>query len=44
MSTPTAPAPSPFVLHHPILTALALSLGTAVALGVARFSYALLLA
>jgi predicted MFS family arabinose efflux permease len=32
-----------FVSHHPILTALALSLGTAVALGVARFSYALLL-
>ena len=44
MPTPTAHAPSPFVLQHPILTALALSLGTAVALGVARFSYALLLA
>lgn len=39
-----AHAPSPFILRHPILTALALSLGTAVALGVARFSYALLLA
>lgn len=46
MPPPTAhsPAPSHFVLQHPILTALALSLGTAVALGVARFSYALLLA
>lgn len=41
---PSAPAPSSFILQHPILTALALSLGTAVALGVARFSYALLLA
>ncbi|MBP0598263.1 YbfB/YjiJ family MFS transporter [Herbaspirillum sp. LeCh32-8] len=40
----TPPAPQDFVLRHPILTALALSLGTAVALGVARFSYALLLA
>ncbi|QBK06680.1 YbfB/YjiJ family MFS transporter [Hylemonella gracilis] len=43
------PSPAPnaaardFVLRHPILTALALSLGTAIALGVARFSYALLL-
>ena len=47
MSTTASPAahePHPFVLLHPILTALALSLGTAVALGVARFSYALLLA
>ncbi|EJM95857.1 YbfB/YjiJ family MFS transporter [Herbaspirillum sp. YR522] len=47
MSTTAAPnghQPHPFVLHHPILAALALSLGTAVALGVARFSYALLLA
>lgn len=33
-----------FALRHPILTALALSMGTVVALGVARFSYALLLA
>lgn len=32
-----------FILRHPLLTALALSLGTAIALGVARFSYALLL-
>jgi len=36
--------PHDFVLRHPLLTALALSLGTAIALGVARFSYALLLA
>lgn len=45
--TPSAPATladeQAFVARHPILTALALSLGTAVALGVARFSYALLL-
>jgi len=41
---PQAHQAHPFVLRHPILTALALSLGTAVALGVARFSYALLLA
>ncbi|MFO6419790.1 YbfB/YjiJ family MFS transporter [Hylemonella sp. W303a] len=49
---PSAPAPRAvdvvdveraFVVRHPILTALALSLGTAIALGVARFSYALLL-
>ncbi|EGI76338.1 YbfB/YjiJ family MFS transporter [Hylemonella gracilis] len=44
---PSAPAPladeQAFVARHPILTALALSLGTAIALGVARFSYALLL-
>lgn len=32
-----------FILRRPLLTALALSLGTAIALGVARFSYALLL-
>ncbi|EJL86459.1 arabinose efflux permease family protein [Herbaspirillum sp. CF444] len=32
-----------FITRHPLLTALALSLGTAIALGVARFSYALLL-
>lgn len=45
MSTSTdAPSPHDFILRHPLLTALALSLGTAVALGVARFSYALLLA
>ncbi|WP_075256322.1 YbfB/YjiJ family MFS transporter [Herbaspirillum camelliae] len=44
MPTDAARPPSPFILQHPILTALALSLGTAVALGVARFSYALLLA
>lgn len=44
MSATHATAPHDFVLRHPILTALALSLGTAVALGVARFSYALLLA
>lgn len=36
-------APQDFILRRPILTALALSLGTAIALGVARFSYALLL-
>lgn len=39
----TQTAPQDFTLRHPILTALALSLGTAIALGVARFSYALLL-
>ncbi|WDZ96070.1 YbfB/YjiJ family MFS transporter [Herbaspirillum sp. WKF16] len=33
-----------FALRHPLLIALALSMGTVVALGVARFSYALLLA
>ncbi|MBO9536174.1 YbfB/YjiJ family MFS transporter [Herbaspirillum sp.] len=44
MSATTDPAPHDFILRHPILTALALSLGTFVALGVARFSYALLLA
>lgn len=45
MQPSTAPntAPQDFVLRHPILIALALSLGTAIALGVARFSYALLL-
>ena len=32
-----------FTLRHPFITALALSLGAAVALGVARFSYGLLL-
>ena len=32
-----------FIMRHPLLTALALSLGTAIALGIARFSYALLL-
>ncbi|HJW54395.1 MAG TPA: YbfB/YjiJ family MFS transporter [Burkholderiaceae bacterium] len=38
------PAPtSKFVLHHPFLTALALSLGAAISLGISRFSYALLL-
>ncbi|EYC52433.1 MFS transporter [Hylemonella gracilis str. Niagara R] len=42
MQTPQPNTPD-FVLRHPILTALALSLGTAIALGVARFSYALLL-
>lgn len=40
----TAPSAPEFILRHPLLTALALSLGTAIALGVARFSYALLLA
>lgn len=40
----TQPAGQDFVLRHPILIALALSMGTVVALGVARFSYALLLA
>jgi predicted MFS family arabinose efflux permease len=44
MPTTTEPAPRDFILRHPIPTALALSLGTAIALGVARFSYALLLA
>ncbi|TWC69431.1 YbfB/YjiJ family MFS transporter [Herbaspirillum sp. SJZ099] len=44
MSATTDPAPHDFIQRHPILTALALSLGTAIALGVARFSYALLLA
>ncbi|MFL9923829.1 YbfB/YjiJ family MFS transporter [Herbaspirillum lusitanum] len=43
-AAPATPHPHAFVLRHPLLTALALSLGTAVALGVARFSYALLLA
>ncbi|WP_432240263.1 YbfB/YjiJ family MFS transporter [Herbaspirillum robiniae] len=44
MPTTKEPESQDFILRHPILTALALSLGTAVALGVARFSYALLLA
>ncbi|AYR26768.1 YbfB/YjiJ family MFS transporter [Herbaspirillum rubrisubalbicans] len=44
MTSTAAHVPSPFIRRHPILTALALSLGTAVALGLARFSYALLLA
>ena len=39
----TAPTHHDFIMLHPLLTALALSLGTAIALGVARFSYALLL-
>src|SRR5450830_1666246 len=39
----TSPAHHDFIMRHPLLTALALSLGTAIALGVARFSYALLL-
>jgi len=43
MQHTTAPA-SAFIMRHPVLTALALSLGSAIALGVARFSYALLLA
>lgn len=43
MSHPTAPDQHHFIMRHPLLTALALSLGTAVALGIARFSYALLL-
>lgn len=38
------PSNSPPVLRHPLLTALALSMGSAIALGMARFSYALLLA
>src|SRR5450830_1349257 len=49
---PRRPAPMPpssmpastLSTRHPLLTALALSLGCAIALGVARFSYALLLA
>lgn len=32
-----------FTLRHPLLTALALSLGAAISLGISRFSYALLL-
>ncbi|WP_016833746.1 YbfB/YjiJ family MFS transporter [Herbaspirillum lusitanum] len=40
----TAVTAPDFIMRHPLPTALALSLGTAVALGVARFSYALLLA
>ncbi len=32
-----------FAAHHPLLTALALSMGAAVSLGLTRFSYALLL-
>src|SRR3569832_2047629 len=32
-----------FTQRHPLLTALALSMGTAISLGLARFSYALLL-
>lgn len=39
----TAEAHHAFISRHPFMTALALSLGTAIALGVARFSYALLL-
>jgi predicted MFS family arabinose efflux permease len=33
----------PLAIHHPLLTALALSLGAAISLGISRFSYALLL-
>ncbi|WP_034298218.1 YbfB/YjiJ family MFS transporter [Herbaspirillum sp. RV1423] len=43
MPASTAHADHDFITRHPLLTALALSLGTAIALGVARFSYALLL-
>lgn len=43
MPEPTASAHHNFIVRHPLLTALALSLGTAIALGIARFSYALLL-
>lgn len=43
MPEPIAAAERDFIVRHPLLTALALSLGTAIALGVARFSYALLL-
>lgn len=43
MPEPIAAAERDFIARHPLLTALALSLGTAIALGVARFSYALLL-
>lgn len=32
-----------FAIDHPLLTALALSFGTAISLGISRFSYALLL-
>ncbi|HJV87209.1 MAG TPA: YbfB/YjiJ family MFS transporter [Noviherbaspirillum sp.] len=32
-----------FAIHHPLLTALALSMGAAISLGLTRFSYALLL-
>ncbi|MCW5300414.1 YbfB/YjiJ family MFS transporter [Herbaspirillum lusitanum] len=39
----TAVTAPDFIMRHPLPTALALSLGTAIALGVARFSYALLL-
>jgi predicted MFS family arabinose efflux permease len=43
MPEPIAATQRDFIVRHPLLTALALSLGTAIALGVARFSYALLL-
>jgi len=41
---PSSMPASTLSTRHPLLTALALSLGCAIALGVARFSYALLLA
>ncbi|MEN3296136.1 MAG: hypothetical protein V7642_5389, partial [Burkholderiales bacterium] len=45
MTTPALmhSAPKDFALRRPLLTALALSLGAAVSLGISRFSYALLL-
>jgi len=43
MPEPIAATRRDFIVRHPLLTAFALSLGTAIALGVARFSYALLL-
>jgi len=43
MPDPTIRNDHDFIARHPLLAALALSLGTAIALGIARFSYALLL-
>lgn len=43
MLQPTTSNDHDFISRHPLLTTLALSLGTAIALGIARFSYALLL-
>lgn len=43
MLDPTSRTDHDFITRHPLLAALALSLGTAIALGIARFSYALLL-
>jgi predicted MFS family arabinose efflux permease len=37
------PSPATFASRHPYLTALALSLGAAISLGISRFSYGLLL-